>query len=172
MVKKSANGKIDVENYRRVIGKLMRIMEDLKITSLHLNCLRQNLFDAPTGYIAGQTAFMIHIASYHFDEFITDPDRKVIEDREIILMLGDHDKKEAQEGIKKGEIIATSVNKARHWIDLPPRILFPSDLAEKAEKIAKEYDLKYTVFNEKEINQMGMGGLAPFRVALISIASW
>ena len=33
-------------------------------------------------------------------------------------------------------------------------------MAQKAERIAKEFKLKYTVFNEKEINQMGMGGLA------------
>ena len=69
-------------------------------------------------------------------------------------------KKEAEDGIKKGEIIATSVNKARHWIDLPPMVLFPMDLSGKATKISKEFGLKYTVFNEKEINQMGMGGLS------------
>ncbi len=45
-----------------------------------------------------------------------------------------------QEGIKKGEIIATSVNKARHWIDLPPRILFPTDFAQKAEQSQKSLD--------------------------------
>jgi leucyl aminopeptidase len=103
---------------------------------------------------------MVHVASYHFDEFITDPARKVIEDREIILVLGDHDNKEAQAGIKTGEIIANSVNKARHWIDLPPVTMHPSALADKAEKISKEHGLTFTVFNEKEINQMGMGGLS------------
>ena len=160
MGKRNAQNKFAIESYRRVIGKLMRIMEELKVHSLALELPSPQLFDGPTGYLAGETAIMAHIASYHFDEFITDPDRKVIEDREIILVIGDHDKDEVQEGVKKGEIIATSVNKARHWIDLPPRILFPTDLAQKAERIAKEFKLKYTVFNEKEINQMGMGGLA------------
>lgn len=160
MGKRNSQNTFAIESYRRIIGKLMRIMEELKIESLALELPSSKLFGAPTGYLAGETALITHIASYHFDEFITDPDRKVLEDREIIIALGDHDKDDVQEGIKKAEIIATSVNKARHWIDLPPRILFPTDLAQKAEKIAKEFKLKYTVFNEKEINQMGMGGLS------------
>ena len=158
--KKNKQGIIDIENYRRVIGKLMRIMEDIKVDSLALELPSTSLLGSPTGYLAGQTALMAHIGSYHFDEFITDPDRKTMADREISIVLGLHDKNEALEGIKKGTIIATSVNKARHWIDLPPRILFPTDLAQKAESICKDFKLKYTVFNEKEINQMGMGGLA------------
>jgi len=157
---KKNDGKIDAENYRRVIGKLMRIMEEYKITSLAFELPSPQEFGAPTGFIAGQTALMSNIASYHFDEYITDPDRKVINDRKIILLIDGLNKNEVQEGIKKGEIIATSVNKARHWIDLPPMVLFPVDLSGKAEKISKEFGLKYTVFNEKEINQMGMGGLS------------
>lgn len=158
--KKPDSASFDMENYRRVVGKLMRIMEDLKVASLAFEMPSPTLFNAPAGYVAGQTALMAHIAAYHFDEYITDPNRKVIEDREITLVLGAHDKKEVQAGIKKGEIIATSVNKARHWIDLPPAVLYPLDFAKKAEKISKDFGLKYTVFNEKEINQMGMGGLA------------
>lgn len=158
--KRNSKNTFAIESYRRVIGKLMRSMEELKVTSLALELPSSKLFDSPTGYLAGETAIITHIASYHFDEFITDPDRKVIEDRQIIITIGDHDKDEVEAGIKKGEIIATSVNKARHWIDLPPRILFPMDLAQKAERISKEFKIKYTVFNEKEINQMGMGGLS------------
>ena len=157
---KAAANKYNAENYRRVIGKLMRIMEELKITSLALELPTAQSFGAPMGFIAGQTALMLNIAAYHFDEYITDPERIIIDDRSILLLVNESEKKEAQEGIKKGEIIAASVNKARHWVDLPPSVLFPTDLSSKAELISKEFGLKYTVFNEKEINQMGMGGLA------------
>ncbi len=158
--KRNAAGTFDIENYRRVLGKLTRVAEELKITSIALQLPNAADFGVTTEYLAEQTALMLDIASYHFDEFITDPERKVSADREIILVIDKVAQKEIETGLKKGEIIATSVNKARHWIDLPPRILFPTDLAGKAEKIAKEFKLKFTVFNEKEINQMGMGGLA------------
>ncbi len=157
--KKNKKNLFPVESYRRVIGKLMRIMEDLKVSSLALELPSTRLFGAPSSYLAGETAIMANIAAYHFDEFITDPARKTIDNRELIIAIGDHDKEEVQEGVKKGAIISTSVNKARHWIDLPPRVLFPTDLAQKAKAIAKDFKLKYTSFNENEINQMGMGGL-------------
>ena len=102
--KRNTQNKFTIESYRRVIGKLMRIMEELKVHSLALELPSSKLFDSPAGYLAGETAIMTHVASYHFDEFITDPDRKVIEDREIVISIGDHDKDEVQEGIKKGEI--------------------------------------------------------------------
>lgn len=158
--KRTVDNKIDAENYRRVIGKLIRTMEELKIDSLALELPSTKNFNAPLGYIAGQTALMAQIAAYHFDEYITDLDRKTSYKRDLILVVDPAQKNDAQEGARKGEIIATSVNKARHWIDLPPTVLFPTDLAQKAHAICKEFGLKYTSFNEKEINQMGMGGLA------------
>lgn len=158
--KKNTNKKIDIENYRRVIGKLMRIMEEYKITSLAFELPNAQLFKASSGYLAEQTALIVHIGSYHFDEFITEASRKVIADRAITVILGDHDKKEVSKGIEAGNIVAHSVNNARHWIDLPPITMHPEALAKKAEKIAQDHDLKITVFSEKEVNQMGMGGLS------------
>ncbi len=158
--KKDKLGSIDVESYRRVIGKLVRVVEELKVTSLAFELPSKQLLNAPIGFIAGQTAMMLHIADYHFDEYITDKERKTNFERDITLLVDQSDKKDAQEGIKKGEIIATSVNKARHWVDLPPMVLYPTDLANKAKLIAKDFGLKYTAYNEKEINQMGMGGLS------------
>lgn len=158
--KKDQSGSINFESYRRVIGKLVRVIEDLKVTSLAFPLPSKQLLDAPIGFVAGQTAQMLQIAAYHFDEYITDPERKTNIDRTITLLVARSDENDAQEGIRKGEIIATSVNKARHWVDLPPMVLYPTDLADKARKIAKEFGLKFISFNEKEVNQMGMGGLS------------
>ncbi len=154
---KRAHAKSDFENYRRVVGKLMRIMEEIKVESVAFDLPSPSLFEATTAYVAGQTAMMVDVASYHFDEYITDPNRHVIEDRTIVLLYDDLNKKEVEEGVKNGHIIATSVNKARHWIDLPPTVLYPTDLATKAQKIAKEFGLKYTAFDEKADYQNGHG---------------
>ncbi len=48
----------------------------------------------------------------------------------------------------------------RHWRDLPPVALTPTELAAKAKEIAKKYGLGITVFDEATIKKMGMGGLA------------
>lgn len=158
--KRDHKRKIDVEHYRRALGKLMRVMEEIKVDSIAFELPDPEFFKVTPAYLAGQTAMMVDIASYHFDDYITDPNRKVIKDRRVVLLTGDLPKKEIEEGVKKGQIIATSVNKSRHWIDLPPSVLFPTDLSAKAKAISREFGLKFTVFNEKEIIQMGMGGLA------------
>ena len=160
MGKRGANKKFDFENYRRAVAKLMRIIEEIRVDSVAFALPSPSLFGVTSAYVAGQTAMILDIASYHFDEFITDPNRKIMADRRVVLLTDDQNKKEIEEGIKNGQIIATSVNKSRHWIDLPPSVLFPTDLADKAKKISREFGLKYTAFNEKEIIQMGMGGLA------------
>jgi leucyl aminopeptidase len=67
---------------------------------------------------------------------------------------------EMYKGIVEGDIIAGGVNRVRHWIDLPPSVLTPVDLALKAESICKEHDLPITIFDEEDINKMGMGGLS------------
>ncbi len=101
MGKRTSKNTFAIESYRRVIGKLMRIIEDLKVHSLALELPSSKLFNAPTAYLAGETADMVHIASYHFDEFITDPDRKVIDDRQIIIATGGHDNKARARGHQK-----------------------------------------------------------------------
>lgn len=158
--KRQPKKKIDIENYRRVIGKLIRVQEELKIKTIALQIPDASWFGVQTEYLAEQTSSMIRIASYHFDYFITDKDRKIIDDREFILIAPEADKKEVTKGIKNGDIVAHAVNEARHWIDMPPSLIYPASMVEKAEHIAKEHDLKITVFNEKEVIAMGMGGLS------------
>jgi leucyl aminopeptidase len=158
--KRDHKRKIDVEHYRRALGKLMRIMEDIKVDSIAFALPDPEFFNVTPAYLAGQTALMVEIASYSFDDYISDPNRKIMKDRRVVLLTGNMPQKDIEEGVKKGHIIGTSVNKSRHWIDLPPSVLFPTDLAGKAKLIAKDFGLKYSSFSEKEINQMGMGGLA------------
>lgn len=151
---------IEVENYRRALGKLSRIQEDLKIKTIALQLPSAKLFGLSEHDLADQTAQMIHIAAYHFDTYITDAERRVINDREFIIALEGFIKKEILSGIKQGEIIAHAVNEARHWIDLPPSQIYPASMVAKAEHISKQHGLSLTVFSEKEINAMGMGGLS------------
>lgn len=153
-------GIIPLEQYRRALGKLVRVVEDLKADSVAIQLPAPAGFGITAATLADSTASMLHIAEYHFDEFITDNKRKVPHDIAVTLVAGSLDIKEINPAVKRGTIIAQAVNQTRHWIDMPPLYLTPIELANKATKIAKERGLKITVFNEKEVNQMGMGGLS------------
>jgi leucyl aminopeptidase len=157
---KKENNKIDIEIFRRALGTLIKAMQRLKIDSCAMSVPEAKLFNVTKEYLAQQIAIICNMAAYHFDEYITDKSRRVNQKPDIELCIKSAYKKDFQEGIEKGDIIAKAVNRARHWIDLPPVALTPTELANKAEAIAKEFDLGIKVFGESEVKKMGMGGLA------------
>ena len=99
------------------------------------------------------------MAYYHFDEFITDKDARTFKVESYIFIVDKKDLKEAQEGLHIGTIVAQAINRARHWVDLPANMMHPHSFADNAKKVAKEHDLKITIFKEDQIEKMGMGGL-------------
>ncbi len=158
--KRGAKKVIDIEYYRRALGQAYRQAVAHKCTSLALTLPPASLFGVTPQYLTKQIALIFNMAAYHFNEYITQESQKKTEISNITLCVETKNKQVAQNGVKTGEYIATGVNKARHWIDLPPVELTPVNLAQKAQAIAKKSGLKITIFNEKQINDMGMGGLA------------
>jgi len=158
--KKEAKMGISVERYRRALGSAVRAAQKAHIQSLAFDLPAANLFAITADACAEQTATTLAMAGYHFDEFITDVERKSPEVFEVTLFVAPKEKKAIAAAVKTGEIIGSAVNKARHWVDLPPTILTPVGLVNKAQEIAKKHKLECIVFNEKEVNKMGMGGLA------------
>lgn len=154
------NKSIEFETYRRAIGSAVKTVQSKKLDTAAIQLPAAHFFDVTDQYLAEQTTIIIKMALYAFDEFFSEESSKV--KKEIDFQLhADSSKKDAVErGIKRGEIIAHSVNRARHWIDLPPSNLHPVELTKKAHEIAHKYGLKFTEFSEPEIIQMGMGGLA------------
>lgn len=151
---------LSIEKYRRAVGKAIRTAISLHCSSVAVELPSANMFGQSVEYVAEQTTIISLMATYHFDEFITQEDRKETPLTSIVLCAGAKEKSAVQKGIKEGEVIAHSVNKARHWVDSPPLHLTPEYLAQKAKDIAKEQGLTVTVFDEKQIVKMGMGGLA------------
>jgi len=158
---KRANDKhFTVEQYRRMIGRMVRVVEQHKYHSIALELLPSKMFGVTAEFLAQQTAIAAHMASYHCDEFFSDPETKVRHPFEIFLVTSKEDQKGALKGIADGLVISDAVNKAREWIDMPPDRTTPLFLADQAREIAKKHKLKITVFDEKQVNAMGMGGLS------------
>ncbi len=152
--------KINIETYRRALAHLYKTVVAHKAKSCVLSLPSASLFGITQEELGQQTATIINMAAYKFDEFITDKDRKGKKLSDLILCVTTKQKAATERGVKNGEIIAQAVNKARYWIDLPPVKLTPVELAGKAQTIAKKTGLKCTVLNEKQIIAKGMGGLA------------
>jgi leucyl aminopeptidase len=157
---KKQNGSFDREIYRRGLGSMARAVEARKGKSLALMLPKATDFNLLVHELAEHTVLLCHMAFYHFDEFITDKDRRLTDLASLVIMCASSDEAEVAEGVRKGNVVATSVNFSRYWIDSPPDRSTPQELEKHAREISKKYGLKYTSFNEAEIVAMGMGGLA------------
>lgn len=157
--KKNKDGFFDLEAYRKVLGSIDRTTAAYSIKTVALTVPQADNFGITTEELTKQTVTIVHIANYAFDEFITEKDHKLSHDIDVTIITTT-DKASVEEGVKKGNIIAKAVNATRYWVDLPANMLRPHNLAQEAKKIAEQYKLGYTYFDEKTVNEMGMGGLA------------
>ena len=100
------------------------------------------IFNCSVEYLVEQTILIAAMAQYHFDEFITNPERKTLQDLQLELITsiaGDFSK-----AIAQGQALGKAVNQARHWVDLPAGSLNPSDIVAKVKTIAQEQQLNCT----------------------------
>lgn len=151
---------LDVEIYRRALAKVIRQANSFKCESLAIQQPSPALFGIDALRLAHEMAVISYMTEYHFDEYITDESRKLWTVADIILCVDAKQEKDAKAGLKTGICVGQAVNEARHWIDLPAGIMTPAHMIEKAKGIAKKHDLGITVFDEKQVIKMGMGGLA------------
>lgn len=149
-----------VESYRRMLGRMVRVVEQHKYHSVAMELPSSKMFGINEQMLAQETAIIANMAFYHFDDYLTDKDAKKSHAFELTLVVESSHDKSAKQGVEDGIIIAKAVNNTRHWIDLPPDATTPKFLADQARAIAKKYKLSITVFSEKQINEMGMGGLS------------
>ena len=71
----------------------------------------------------------------------------------------DGDAKASEAGLKRGLIIGESMNFTRDLCNEPPNVLHPTEMANRAEKMAKETGLKCEILDEAKMKKLGMGSL-------------
>jgi len=76
---------------------------------------------------------------------------------QVYLHSNKKDIKEIQKGLKKGQAIAKGVDLTKDLGNLPPNICTPTFLANSAKKLAREYKMKVTVLEQKQIEKLKMG---------------
>ncbi len=75
------------------------------------------------------------------------------------LYIEGADKKEIEDGLKRGEIVGDSMNFARDLANEPANILTPTEFANRAQKMAKDANLKCEILDEKQMAKLGMNSL-------------
>ncbi len=97
-------------------------------------------------------------SQFELDKYKTkDKNDKSIDN--FVLCVEGAKEKELKDGLKRGEIIGDSMNFARDLANEPPNILHPTEMADRAQKMAKEVGLKCEILDEKQMEKLGMGSL-------------
>ncbi len=64
-----------------------------------------------------------------------------------------------KQGLARGKAVGESINFTRDLANEPPNILTPTEMAKRAQKMAKEVGLKCEVLDEARMKKLGMGSL-------------
>ncbi len=136
---------------RNMIGMASKVLKKMKIkkfaTDIH--------YTLPTEKGARCVVEGAILGSYVFEKYKT---KKTSQLNEIILISKQNDKKLIKSA-NKGKIIAESMNYVRDLANEPGSKLTPEKFAQEAKKLAKKYKMKIRIYNKKEIEKLGMGGL-------------
>jgi leucyl aminopeptidase len=150
--------KNDIELYRRAVAKLVRFVQGINASEVSFLMSYGKLFGVSDEKVVYEATVMSCMTDYVFDTFKAQSRGE--KNISLQLVLQDQNLVACQKALDKGVVVSGAVNSTRQWVNLPANVLRPDELAGQAKQIAKDYGLQCTIFNEKKINELGMGGLA------------
>jgi len=77
----------------------------------------------------------------------------------IKLLSGNTDEAALNQAIERGRAFAEATNFARDMVNEPPNVLTPTELANRASAMAKQFGLECEVLDRPQMQELGMGGL-------------
>ena len=141
--------KVDEDTYRRAIASLVKRLKKDKVDSTLVITPRRGDITEEISKALTEGAIL---GSYSFDKYKSKKEDS-FELKELLIHRGE------DKGIEKGKIFAEAQNYTRNLVNEPGNVINPVTLAEEAQKLAKEYGLECKVYDEKEIQEMGMMAL-------------
>ena len=95
---------------------------------------------------------------FELDKYKTkDKNEKTISN--FVICIPDAKPADLKEGIARGTAIGDSMNFTRDLANEPPNILTPTEMAKRAQAMAKEVGLKIEILDEARMEKLGMGSL-------------
>jgi len=155
--------KLSLEKIRRGSAAAATTAQKMKIASLGIEfpismLSAQSLKAAPSD-IAQAVVEGAVLSVYKYDKYITaKEDEKKLES----LTVFTSDKKrlsEIREGVRRGEILSAATSLARDLQNAPSNEIYPETLAHHVQETAYKHGFKTTVFDQRKIETLKMGGI-------------
>ncbi|HYJ46340.1 MAG TPA: leucyl aminopeptidase [Pyrinomonadaceae bacterium] len=114
--------------------------------------------DGDAEKVAAAAAEGAVIALFEPDKYRTiDKEARTIE--KLLLVAEGADEEALKRGAERGRVVGESVNFTRDLANEPGAYMTPTNLAERAHEIAKEFGVSIDVLDESRMEQEGMGAL-------------
>jgi leucyl aminopeptidase len=137
--------KAHIDSFRRATALIVKRAKKDKVQSLFVYA-GENLDEKTTQAITEGAI----LGDYRFDKYKTQKEEEKVEISEVEIYKGD------ERGIRIGQILANAQRFVRDLVNEPGNVINPITLAEIAQKLAQEHGLECKVYDEKQIQEMGM----------------
>ena len=134
------------------VAKGIKQAEKLKINNLSINFIKVN--GLCTGGVTKSIVQGVKLACYKFDKYKAN---KESYNPDVTIIGGPKEKfAKMREKIKEASNVADGIILARDLVNEPANVLYPETLAERAVEVGKESGFEVEVFDEKQIEELGM----------------
>jgi leucyl aminopeptidase len=97
-------------------------------------------------------------SQFELDKYKT-KDKNIKEVTGLVICIDDAKQSDLKTGIERGRAIGESMNFTRDLANEPPNILTPTEMAKRAQAMAREFGLKCEILDEARMTKLGMGSL-------------
>ena len=150
-----------VEVVRQVMGDAARLVRRLNVRKAATIAHGAGIAGMDPQTSGQAIAEGTYMGLYTFRQYKSaSDDDTTAEVEDVLVVERDSDKLAAlQQGIDKGRLLAESVIIARDLANEPANVLTPTELAERARQVAEAAGLEFSIIDEPQMAELGMGAL-------------
>ncbi|WP_457639870.1 leucyl aminopeptidase [Persephonella sp.] len=142
-----------LDKARRLGATAVRKMKELKVDRFLIDGESLAVKDSQPDVAQALTEGVI-LGNYRFDKYLSKKDKFKV--KEVQIRVSRRFKNEAEKSSNTGKILARAQNFTRDLVNEPGNVINPQKLAEIAEELAKQYGFEVKIYDEEEIEKMGM----------------
>jgi leucyl aminopeptidase len=143
----------DVSDVANVAGTAARFLRKRNLKSFALSPRSEaNAVEVAQNAVQG-----VVTSQFELDKYRKEKNTKAIES--FTLFVEGASATDLKNGLYRGQIVGESMNFTRDLANEPPNILHPTEMAKRAQAMAKESGLKCEILDEAKMTKLGMGSL-------------
>lgn len=143
----------DLDKARRLGAAAVRRMREMKVDKFLIDGEALSVKDEQSEIAQALTEGII-LGDYRFDKYLSKKDSFQV--KEVQIRVSRKYKSQSEKRSEIGSILAQAQNFTRDIVNEPGNVITPQKLAEIAEDLAREYGFEVKIYDEEEIEKMGM----------------